>query len=198
MSIHAWIGGVKGCTVSTSEAEYLAVLGRNLASTAEAASLGAVGDTDLTATASEISNICDGSNSYVALTTGSSTISSSNTGKKHLVAAISSNIDIILPAEAAGLNYKVIYISGADETENITIGTEAAANYFIGNVKWHDIGASAAAVATDAVYSDGNSNSLFTMTNPCGGSYVELLCDGTHWYIWGDVVADTAPAFADT
>ena len=69
---------------------------------------------------------------------------------------------------------------------------------FFSNVKWHDLGASAAAVATDAVYSDGNSNCQFTMTNPCGGTKVELFCDGTNWYIWGDVVADTAPAFADT
>ena len=212
-----WIADVPGSTVTSSEAERVAVLGRDLSSTttaaaaaaladavattAAAAALGAIGTTDMTASAVEIANVCDGSRFHgplasTALGTGY-TLSASNTGKLHLLAATTAaNCAILFPAEASGLYYKFVYVGGAAEGQNYTFGTEAAANFFIGGIVHLDLNSTAG--LQDDIYSDGNSNSLLTVTTPAAGTQLEFLCNGTSWYVWGTVMSDSAPAFSDT
>lgn len=121
-----------------------------------------------------------------------------NSGKTHVIADLAQNTSIDLPAEAAGLYYKWIYVGGADEAHDHTIDSENNTNFFIGGVAFADTDAGDAADEVNAgVYSDGNSNSKLTINNASAGTTVEAYCDGTNWYITGIVVADTVCAFAD-
>jgi hypothetical protein len=185
-----FIANEPSVSCTAAQAQRLANLGQLTASVAE---INSVCD-DLTATAVEITNKCDGNNSYVSTGTGTSyTVLAASTGKIHTMGAIASNQTITLPAAADGLNYKFIYIGGADEAQNFIIASPAAAAYFRGGVMHSDTDAET--VAT--VYSDGDSNDNFTMIKPGAGTIVNLLCDGTVWYIWGIVCSVTVPTFAD-
>lgn len=185
-----WIANEPSVSCTAAQAQRIANLGQLTATIAE---VNTVCD-GLGATAIEITNKCDGSNSYVSTgTTAAYTVLVANTGKIHTMAAIGASQTITLPAAADGLNYKFIYIGGAEEAQNFVIASPAAAAYFRGGVMHSDIDGDT--VAT--VYSDGNSNDNFTMVTPGAGTVVEILCDGTVWYIWGVVCSDSVPTFAD-
>jgi len=194
-----WIAGCPGCTVTAAQAAIIQGLG---GVTATAAEINAAVD-DLTATAVEITNKCDGDNSYVAPTAstamaGAIALTAAQTGKTIFIGATTANTAITLPAEVAGLNYKIVYTNSAAEAQSYTIGTDAAANFFIGGLAFLHVGSSGSTNAIAGVYSDGDSNSLITLVAPAAGTYVELICDGTHWYITGQVVSATIPTIADT
>jgi len=181
-----WIANVPGATITSTQATMLQ-------STALQALSG------LTVGPNVINNALSGSDQYVALTTAtaSETLDATNTHRIHLVNnTIASTLALLLPTEAAGLYYKIIYVGAAAEASSITIGTEAAANYFIGGLLHCDTNSANTAVA--AIYSDGNSNSLITIATPAAGTVIELLCNGTAWYLWGQVVSAAAPTIADT
>lgn len=120
-------------------------------------------------------------------------VTAANSGKIHLITDMAQNTSIDLPAEADGLNYEFWYIGGAAEAHDHTIDSENNTNYFIGGVGFHDTDDGSVA----ATFSDGDSNSKFTINNASGGTIIKVTCDGTKWYITGTVVSDTAPAFAD-
>lgn len=184
-----WLADIPGTTISSSEGERLAVLARNLGSTIESVTLAAVGQGSPGVVVPLAST---------ALGSGY-TLTTANSGKTHLIAATTAaNCALLLPAEADGLNYKIVYVGSAAEAQNYTIGTEAAANYFIGGLAHLYDGSSATSITIGAVFSDGNSNSLITLVTPSVGTEVNLHCDGTHWYVWGQVVSATIPTIADT
>jgi len=176
-----WVANVPGATITSTQATILQGLG------------------NVSASANVINNALSGSDQFVALTTAaaSETLDATNTHRIHLVNnTIASTLALTLPTEAAGLYYKIVFIGAAAEASNITIGSGAAANYFVGNVLHADTNSANTAVA--AIYSDGNSNSLLTITTPGAGTVIELLCNGTVWYVWGTVTSVSAPAFSDT
>ena len=173
-----WVAGVPGSTITAAQSVVLQGLG------------------NVTATAAEINAAADGSAGYVVTSTAtaSETISSSNSGKIHLLGSIASTQAILLPTEAAGLNYQFIYVGAAEEASNVTIGTEAAANFFVGGLCHEDIDGD----VINTVYSNGSSNSLITLVTPGAGTVVNVLCNGTSWYLWGKVVSATVCTIADT
>jgi len=180
-----WIAGCPGCTVTAAQAAIIQGLG------------------GVNATAAEINNKVDGSASYVAPTAstamaGTITLTAAQTGKTIFIGATTANTAITLPAEVAGLNYKIVYTNSAAEAQSYTIGTDAAANFFIGGLAFLHVGSSGSTNAIAGVYSNGSSNSLITLVAPAAGTYVELICDGTHWYVTGQVVSATIPTIADT
>ncbi|MCP5006519.1 MAG: hypothetical protein GY941_21655 [Planctomycetes bacterium] len=121
-----------------------------------------------------------------------------NSGKTHVILDLTQDTSIDLPAEAAGLFYKFIYAGGADDAHDHAIDTEDDTNFFIGGVAYADTNAGDAADEINAgIYSDGNSNSILTISNISAGTVVEVFCDGTNWYVSGRVFSDTAPAFTD-
>ena len=164
-------------------------------STAELNTLDGIG-----ATVDEINNKCDGSASYVLTTTVTATevLKASDTGRTMLLGSTvaGGTQAMLLPAEAAGLNYKFVYVGTAVSTSTFTLGTEAAANYFIGGLLHCDTDSTAGLQAS--VNSDGNSNSLLSVITPDAGTEFEVLSNGTGWYIWGFVASATAPTIADT
>lgn len=116
-----------------------------------------------------------------------------NSGVKHIVPQISQDITISLPAPKKGLSYKFEYggaaISAFDWVIQSTSGT-----YYIGGVAWLTNGTP----DIETVYSDGNSNDFCRILIPGAGSWVEFVSDGTNWYVNGQSVSTSTPAFADT
>ena len=166
-----WIANEPGSTVTAAQADYIAKLAR--------------GETYVAPTAS-------------TAMAGTITITAAQTGKTIFLGATTEDVAISLPAEADGLNYKLVYTNSAAEAQEYTIGTGSAANYFIGGVSFHHVGSSGSTNAVAGVYSDGNSNSLITINNAEAGTEINLHCNGTAWYLWGKVVSDTIPTIADT
>ena len=115
-----------------------------------------------------------------------------HSGRVLAVPAITANRTITLPSPTAGATFKLIYAGAATETENLIIDSGSDTNFFIGGVQHLDTNAD-----NVAVYSDGNSNSKLTLTD-FGIMEINITAkDSTNWYIWGNVVSATAPAFAD-
>ena len=115
-----------------------------------------------------------------------------HSGRTLVVPALASNRTITLPAPVAGQSYKLIYGGAADEAQNLIIVTPGNTNFFIGGVQHLDTNAD-----NVAVYSDGNSNSQLTLT-AFGVMEINIIAkDSTNYYICGNVISATAPAFAD-
>lgn len=113
-----------------------------------------------------------------------------NTGKLHAVPDVTASITVTLPAAAAGLKYKFIYSGAAADAQNhIFVPT---AGYYIGGVSFLDTDTDVIA----AVFSDGNSNDVFTVVTP-GNYELNFHCDGTNWYVNGYVNSATIPTMAD-
>jgi len=142
----------------------------------------------------------DGINQPVVVVTDAATYSvlAANTGKIHVIGDLSQNTAINLPTEAAGLYYKFIYCAAAVEAHDHVIDSEANANFYIGGVAFIDSDAGDGADELHAgLYSDGNSNSELDLNNIATGTWIEMYCDGTNWYLTGLVLSDTVPAITD-
>ena len=132
-------------------------------------------------------------NADTVITTGSFTVTAAMSGKILVIPDLAGNTVIDLPAEADGLNYEFWYVGAAAESHDHTIDTEDNGNVFIGGLDFTD---------TDddvhtPVYSVIVTNSQVLLSNLEGGSIVKVTCDGTNWYITGQIISDTAPSFAD-
>ena len=86
------------------------------------------------------------------------------------------------------------YGGGATDTSDWIFQSTSADNFFIGGVAWLAHGTP----DIEPVFSDGNSNDFCRILVPTAGTWIEFYCDGTNWYVNGQAVAATAPAFADT
>jgi len=121
-----------------------------------------------------------------------------NTGMVHLIPDMSQNSDIDFPVEAAGLYYEFIYIGGAADAHDVTFDTQNNTNFFIGGFGFLDTDAGDAADEVHiGLFSNGSSNSKFTVNNITAGTRLSFYSDGTNWHVNGVVFSDTAPAFAD-
>ena len=151
--------------------------------------------TQITASATELNNL---GSAYVLITDAATyTVTSANTGNTHIVPNLTATITISLPTAAAGLNYKFIYGGVAADAQNWIIDTGADANFFLGGLVHLDTDAGAAGIEVVPIAGDGNSNSKLTVVTPDVGSEVNMVCDGTSWYLSGSAVSATVPSFAD-
>ena len=100
-------------------------------------------------------------------------------GRISVVPALGQNCTLTLPSPSAGVYFKIIY--GGSDT-----------NFYIGGIVHLDSNAD-----NVSVYSDGNSNSILTLTD-FGIFEINILAkDSTNWYIWGNQEGADAPAFTD-
>lgn len=126
------------------------------------------------------------------------TILAASSGKTHVIPAMGQDGDIDFPAEAAGLYYRFIYGGAADEANDFIFDTGSNTNYFIGGVAFNDTDAGNGADEVHAgVYSNGSTNSKFTLNNISIGTIIEFHCNGTQWNVSGIVFSDTVPSFGD-
>ena len=82
-----------------------------------------------------------------------------------------------LPAPAAGLNFKFI-VTGAPSGADYTVGTNSAADILIGGV-------STAADGTAAAVDQNGDVITFADGVAVAGDWVEVISDGTYWYVSG-------------
>ena len=145
------------------------------------------------ATTGAITEIITMGDAPVALADENKTLdAATHSGRTLVVPALASNRTITLPAPVAGQSYKLIYGGAADEAQNLIIVTPGNTNFFIGGVQHLDTNAD-----NVSVYSDGNSNSQLTLT-AFGVMEINIIAkDSTNYYVWGNVISATAPAFAD-
>lgn len=125
------------------------------------------------------------------------TVKAFNSGLLHIFPNLTADIVVTLPAPAAGLSYRFWYGGAAADAQDWLLNTGANANYFVGGGVHLDEDAADAEAAS--VYSDGNSNSKLTVLTPAAGTWVEIVSNGTVWYVNAQVVSasSSALAFAD-
>lgn len=120
-----------------------------------------------------------------------------NSGQIHIIQGQTADITMDLPAEADGLHFKFIYVGGAADAQDWLIDTENDTNFFYGGIVQHD--PDAGGDDTTPYYSDEDSNSIIGVLTPECGTYIEIWCDGTNWYVTGTVISatDAGVTFAD-
>lgn len=116
-----------------------------------------------------------------------------NSGLPHVVPNLTANCTITLPTPKAGLVYRFQYGGAAADAQNWIITTASDTNYFAGGVTWLTNGTP----DVENVYSDGNSNSKLTVVTPGIGTWLEMISNGTIWYLNGHVVSATTPTLGD-
>ena len=122
----------------------------------------------------------DGLANLVEAISDDTTLTASDSGKTYILDATGEAIT--LPALAAGLKFKFI-CSAATATSDWTI------------VSSTDVIQGSAIVAGSAVpASDENTISLVA-TKTLPGDFVEVECDGTNWYVFGNAVTAAAITF---
>lgn len=115
--------------------------------------------------------------------TSTNTITAAESGKIFFLSA-ENEFDSVLPAPAAGLNYKFI-VSAAPADVNYTISTNSSANIIVGMVN------SSSGGNADSETS-GADTINFVAGTATKGDYVDIYCDGTNWYAYGFCDADAA------
>ena len=122
------------------------------------------------------------------------TVKKSNSGCLHVFPNLTGDITVTLPAADEGLSYTFQYGGAAADAQDWIFDTGSDTNYYIGGVAWLTDGTP----DIEVVYSDGNSNSVLTVLTPEAGTIINMLCDGTHWYLNGRVVSTSGtPTLAD-
>lgn len=125
------------------------------------------------------------------------TVKITDTGKVHVVPNLTADLTITLPTAAAGLDYTFIYGGVAADAQDWIIDAGSDANFFLGGLAHLDTDAGSGGDEVVPIAGDGDSNSILTVLVPDVGTSVRLLCDGTNWFVTGQVVGATVPTFAN-
>ncbi len=121
------------------------------------------------------------------------TVKEYNSGVLHVFPNLTADITVTLPSPKKGLSYRFMYGGAAADAQDWLFVTGSASNYFVGGVAWLTHGTP----DIEPVYSDGNSNDNLSVITPVVGTWIEMICDGTVWYLNGQVVSATTPTLAD-
>lgn len=133
----------------------------------------------------------------ITVSDADTTILATNSGKPHLVANVSADRTITLPAAAEGLVFEFIANAVVADGHDWIFDTGSDTNYFTGGIVHLDADAGSAGDEIVPVQPDGNSNSVLQINLPDVGTRVKFVCDGTLWNVSGIAVSATAPAFSD-
>jgi hypothetical protein len=122
------------------------------------------------------------------------TVKPYNSGVLHVFPNLTADITVTLPTPKKGLSYRFMFGGAAADAQDWIFVTGSASNYFVGGVAWLTDGTP----DIEVVYSDGNSNDTFTVFTPEAGTWIEMVSDGTVWYLNGQIVSTSAtPTIAD-
>jgi hypothetical protein len=123
--------------------------------------------------------------------TASKTIADAESGEVYFIGDIGSSIDITLPALKAGAYFKFIISEDMDNNSTvIDILTAGAAGTIQGLVHVGELDGT----GPPTFILDGGSATKLTIDgNPDvnKGSYLEIECDGTNWWVTGRVITDS-------
>lgn len=137
------------------------------------------------ASAAEINMACDNS-ANTEVVTATNAIAAAESGTTYILNS-ATEFASTLPAPALGLRYKFI-IGAAPSGASYTVVTTSGANIIEGSATVN--GAAVAAVNEDTI--------TFTDGAAAVGDWVEVISDGTSWFVSGQGVAATAIAFTAT
>ena len=133
--------------------------------------------------------------------TATAAISVADSGKTIIVgplaAGLAADSIFTLPTAANGLFYRFLYVGGAVDVQDFQVNTGSDTNFFIGGVAHFDTDTDDTDGIPDAVYGNNSSNSRVNILVPDAGTHVECYCDGTNWFLFGNVNSATAPTYAD-
>jgi hypothetical protein len=122
------------------------------------------------------------------------TVKPYTSGVLHVFPNLTADITVTLPTPKKGLSYRFMFGGAAADAQDWIFVTGSASNYFVGGVAWLTDGTP----DIEVVYSDGNSNDTFTVFTPEAGTWIEMVSDGTVWYLNGQIVSTSAtPTIAD-
>jgi hypothetical protein len=137
-------------------------------------------------------NKLDHARGGVKVVDSSITLSAKDSGKAIVIIA-NAGITIKLPAPSKGMAFQFLFGGNANETEDVIIDSQSDSYYLNGALSIHDTDATGA-VALAPIYPDGNSNSKMTLKDPGGGTWMNMVSDGTLWYCVGLIATVTATA----
>jgi|TARA_R100000353_G_scaffold40321_1_gene31994 hypothetical protein len=125
-------------------------------------------------------------------------LSKADSGKLMIIEDVSADRVYSLPTSALerGLNYKFWYVGDDADGHDFSVDTGSTSNFIKGGVVFLDSDASGDNV--ELVESDGDSNRILKVDTPGAGTEFTMVCDGTKWYLNGQVVSVTTPAFSDS
>lgn len=119
------------------------------------------------------------------------TVLAADSGKLHIILEQTSSITLNLPVIAAGLSYKFVMGGVATEAQNWVI-VATTPSFYNGGIAWTDTNAVASPVP---VYGNGTSHLTLTVNIPGAGTVIEIYSNGTEWFVHGNVISDSTPAF---
>ena len=133
--------------------------------------------------------------------TATRTLLASESGKVIAVgpaaAGLAANSTFTLPAVENGLFYSFKYFGGAADAQNLLIQASPDTVGLIGGLAHFDTDSDDTNGIPDVVYSASTDNDLLTVATPGGGTVIDVICDGTSWFVSGSVCSVDAPAFSD-
>jgi len=112
-----------------------------------------------------------------------------------LAAGLAADTVFTLPTATDGLWYRFVYVGGAADAQDFRLDTGSDTNFYIGGVMQHDIGGEDGA----AYHPNLSSNSIVNLLTPDAGTWVEIYCDGTNWFLngWLNSATNTGVTWAD-
>lgn len=122
------------------------------------------------------------------------TVLAADSGKLHIILEQTNSVTLNLPAIAAGLSYKFVMGGVATEAQNWVI-VATTPSFYNGGVLWGDLDGGSAADELGVVYGNGTSHLTLTVTTPAAGTVIEIHSNGTEWFVHGNVISDSTPAF---
>ncbi|WP_127524073.1 hypothetical protein [Mesorhizobium sp. Z1-4] len=148
----------------------------------------------VTATAAEINGAADVSGRYVAIADADYAVLAANSGKTHVIANVSADRTITLPAAAAGLEYVFMAAVGAADGHDWIFVAGDTSDLFYGGLLSVDTDAGPATVAL--VAADQSDDDQLQVNLPQGGTCIRMISDGSFWYVSGTVISAEAPVFS--
>ncbi len=167
-------------------------MGSTLAVTGATTHTGAVTNSDAVTTVG--ATVHTGGDRTLMITTADAavSISAANSGKVHLVPDLTADRIYTLPPNAAGLYYEFWSTRVDADGHDLQIVADNAADFYKGTLVWYDTNASPTVFAL--LSPDGTSDHTLNLILPIAFK-IKMYCDGTNWFITGDVFADATPTW---
>ncbi len=124
---------------------------------------------------------------YLASNDATLTILANDSGQTHIFPDIDADTVVTLPTAAAGLRYHFVYAGGAEDAHDWSIETGNNTNFYLGGVVTHDDDDG----DTVVYFSDESDDSKISILTPSAGTTIDIWCDGTNWWITGNIVSGT-------
>lgn len=131
----------------------------------------------------------------IAVPNANTTILAADSGKVHVIANVSADRTFTLPAAANGLRYRFVAEVGAADGHDWIFVAAATADLFKGGVWFLDTDAGPPTTVANVV-ADQSDDDQLQVNLPQGGTWIEMVCDGTYWILSGMVASTAAPVFS--